>query len=432
MTRPFRIGLAGLGTVGGGVVELLAAHGERLAERTGRRFEIAAVSARDRSRHAGLPLGAARWYDDAVAMAADPGLDVVAELIGGDGIARQVVETALAHGKPVVTANKALLAHHGLSLARAAEERGLALNFEAAVAGGIPIVKALREGLAGNAIEGLYGVLNGTSNYILTRMAQAGLGFDAALAEAQALGYAEADPSFDVDGVDAAHKLALLAGLAFGTQVDFAQVHVEGIRRITAADIAYAAELGFRIKLLALARLDGGRLDARVHPALVRTGTALAHVDGVFNAVVAQGDFVDQMVFEGRGAGRGPTASAVVADLIDLANGLVLPVFGVPVNRLRPLAAAAPGGRVGACYLRLSVVDRPGVIADIAAVLRDQAVSIESLLQRGRSPGEAVPVVIVTHEVSEAAMARALTQIGGLSSVLEPPAMIRIEDIARV
>lgn len=433
MTDSLRLGVAGLGTVGGGLVRLLAAHADRLALRTGRRIEITAVSARDPDKDRGLgdALGDARWYGDAVEMAADDNVDVVVELIGGETVAKAAVEAALSRGKPVVTANKALLAHHGVALAAMAEKAGVALNFEAAVAGGIPVVKALREGLAGNRIEAVYGILNGTSNYILTSMAESGASFEDALAEAQRLGYAEADPSFDVDGVDAAHKLALLASLAFGARIDFDALHVEGIRRVSALDIAFARELGFRIKLVGTARSTGEGLDVRVHPVMIAEGSPLSHVDGVFNGVVVQGDFVDRMMFEGRGAGAGPTASAVMADIVDIALGVRLPLFGVPVDALLPARVTPVTARQGACYLRLSVVDRPGVIADIAAILRDEQVSIESLLQRGRAPGEGVPVVIVTHDVREAAMARAMERIGALASVLEAPTMIRIEEIKR-
>jgi homoserine dehydrogenase len=431
MPAPLRIGLAGLGTVGGGVARLLDLHGARLAERCGRPIVLSAVSARDRGKAAGLPLGGAEWHDDCVDLARRPDIDVVVELIGGsDGPARALVQTALSNGKHVVTANKALLAHHGVELARLADEKGVALNFEASVAGGIPIVKALREGLAGNRIGRVYGILNGTSNYILTAMSKSGRAFADVLAEAQALGYAEADPSFDVDGIDAAHKLSLLASLAFGTAVDFASVHVEGIRHVAAADIAYARELGYRIKLLGLARVTPHGVEARVHPCLVPVDAAIAHVDGVYNAVVAEGDFVDQQMFQGRGAGAGPTASAVVADLIDIAHGLRLSPFGVPTAALAQLPASPMARRNGCYYLRLQVVDRPGVIADIAAILRDESVSIESLLQRGRAPGEGVPVAIVTHEAEEAAMSRTLARIVRIDAVLETPVLIRIENFA--
>lgn len=428
MTTPLRIGLAGLGTVGGGVVRLLDLHGARLAERCGRAIVVAGVSARDRAKAAELPLGGAQWHDDCLDLARRPGIDVVVELIGGsDGPARALVQTALSNGKHVVTANKALLAHHGVELARLADANKVALNFEASVAGGIPIVKALREGLAGNRLGRIYGILNGTSNFILTAMSKTGRAFGDVLAEAQALGYAEADPSFDIDGVDAAHKLSLLASLAFGTEVDFGAVHVEGIRHVAAADIAYARELGYRIKLLGLARLTPHGVEARVHPCLVPVDAAIAHVDGVYNAVVAEGDFVDQQMFQGRGAGAGPTASAVVADLIDIAHGLRLSPFGVPTAALARLPASPMAQRVGRYYLRLQVVDRPGVIADIAAILRDEHVSIESLLQRGRAPGEGVPVAIVTHEAEEAALSRTLERIAHIDAVLEAPVLIRIE-----
>ena len=431
MTKPLRLGVAGLGTVGGGLVRLLTAHAGRLALRTGRTIEITAVSARDPNKDRGLgnALGNVTFHADPVALAKDPGIDVFVELIGGETVAREAAEAAIAAGKPVVTANKALLAHHGRELAAKAEAAGVPICFEAAVAGGIPIVKALREGLSGNRIDAVYGILNGTSNYILTSMAESGASFEDALAEAQRLGYAEADPGFDVDGVDAAHKLTLLASLAFGAAVDFNAVHVEGIRQISALDIAFARELGYRIKLVGIAKATDDGLDVRVHPVMIAAESALGHVDGVFNGVVVQGDFVDQMAFEGRGAGAGPTASAVMADIVDVALGLHLPLYGVPVAALGGARVIPVTSRFGASYMRLSVVDRPGVIADIAAILRDEQVSIESLLQRGRAPGEGVPVVIVTHEVQEAAMARALARIAALESVLERPTMIRIEEI---
>jgi homoserine dehydrogenase len=425
-----RIGIAGLGTVGGGVLRLLQAHAELLAQRSGRRIVVAAVSARDRHRDRGVPLDGVRWYDDAVALATDPEVDVVVELIGGaNGIARAVCETAIAQGKHVVTANKALLAVHGADLAVRAEEAGVALAFEAAVAGGIPAIKGLREGLAGNRIDGVFGILNGTCNYILTEMRTTGREFAEVLAEAQKLGYAEADPSFDVDGVDAAHKLAVLAALAFNARVEFDDLHIEGIRQISALDIAYAQELGYRIKLLGIARRTDEGLSLRVHPCMVAEPSPIAHVEGVFNAVVAQGDFVGQVMMTGRGAGAGPTASAVVADLVDLARGLKVPTLGIPAARLDRATVVPMDHRRGAYYLRLMVVDRPGVIADVAAAMRDQQISVESLLQRGRSPGDAVPLVIITHETDEAAMTRLLSALGALDAVLEPPHVIRIEDL---
>jgi len=375
-----------------------------------------------------VPLAGLRWYDDPVALASDPQVDVVVELIGGaDGPARALVEAAIGAKKPVVTANKAMIALHGAELAARAERAGVTLAFEAAVAGGIPVIKALREGLAANRILRIAGILNGTCNYILTVMRERGREFSEVLAEAQKLGYAEADPAFDIDGVDTAHKLAILASLAFGGPVPFASVHVEGIRAVSALDIAYAGELGYRIKLLGIARRTERGIEARVHPCMVPEGAPIAGVDGVFNAVVAEGDFVGKMMLEGRGAGAGPTASAVVADLIDIARGRATPVWGAASDALSNAPAVPMSAHVGAYYLRLMVVDRPGVIADVTAVLRDLGVSLESMLQRGRSPGEAVPVVLVTHETEEAAMRAALERIGALDAVLEQPALIRIE-----
>ena len=428
MTRPLSIGVAGLGTVGAGVLRLLRDNADLIAARAGRPIAVTAVSARDRTRDRGVPTSGLRWYDDPVALAFDPALDVVVELIGGaEGPARELVQAALAAGKPVVTANKALLAVHGAGLAQQAGEAGVTLAFEAAVAGGIPVIKALREGLAGNRIDRIAGILNGTCNYILTVMRERGREFADVLAEAQRLGYAESDPSFDVDGIDAAHKLAILAALAFNRPVDFAAVHIEGIRGVSALDIAFASELGYRIKLLGIARRTEAGIESRVHPCMVPHAAPIARVDGVLNAVVAEGDFVGRVMLEGRGAGAGPTASAVVADLIDLGRGRVTPVWGAEAAMLANLPAVPMSAHVGAYYLRLMVVDRPGVIADVTAALRDAGVSMESMLQRGRAPGEAVPVVLVTHETNEASMHCALDQIAALDAVLEAPTLIRIE-----
>ena len=428
MTRPLSVGVAGLGTVGAGVLRLLRDNADLIAARAGRPIAVTAVSARDRTRDRGVPTSGLRWYDDPVALAFDPALDVVVELIGGaEGPARELVQAALAAGKPVVTANKALLAVHGAELAQQAGDAGVTLAFEAAVAGGIPVIKALREGLAGNRIDRIAGILNGTCNYILTVMRERGREFADVLAEAQRLGYAESDPSFDVDGIDAAHKLAILAALAFNRPVDFAAVHIEGIRGVSALDIAFASELGYRIKLLGIARRTEAGIESRVHPCMVPQAAPIARVDGVLNAVVAEGDFVGRVMLEGRGAGAGPTASAVVADLIDLGRGRATPVWGAEAAMLANLPAVPMSAHVGAYYLRLMVVDRPGVIADVTAALRDAGVSMESMLQRGRAPGEAVPVVLVTHETNEAAMHRALDQIAALDAVLEFPTLIRIE-----
>lgn len=427
-TGPLKIAVAGLGTVGAGVLKLLERQTDLIEQRCGRRIEVVAVSARSRGKDRGVDLSTAEWYDDPVALAAHPGVDVVVELIGGsEGPAKETVELALERGRHVVTANKALLAHHGTTLAAKAEAAGLAIGFEAAVAGGIPIIKGLREGLAGNRVSEVHGILNGTCNYILTEMRTTGRDFADVLADAQKLGYAEADPSFDIDGVDAAHKLAILTSVAFGTPVDFKSVHVEGIRHVSAVDFDYADALGYRIKLLGIARRTDRGIEQRVHPCMVPKAAPIAAVDGVFNAVIAQGDFVDRVLFVGRGAGEGPTASAVVADLIDIARGRSTPTFGVPAAQLSEAQPSPMEARRGSYYVRLMVVDRPGVIADVAAAMRDQNVSMEQFLQRGRAPGEAVPVVLTTHDTDEAAMQRALATISAKESVVEPPRMIRIE-----
>ncbi len=423
--RPLRVGVAGLGTVGGGVLRLLRENADLITARAGRPITVAAVSARDRTRDRGENLAALRWYEDPVALAADSGLDVIVEVIGGaDGPAHALAIAALRAGRHVVTANKALLALHGPELAEAAETGGALLAFEAAVAGGIPVIKAIREGLAGNRIRRVAGILNGTCNYILTQMRERGREFADVLADAQKLGYAEADPSFDIDGIDAAHKLAILAALAFDRPVRFADVHVEGIRHISALDQAFARELGYRIKLLGIARQTEAGIETRVHPCMVPDAAPLARVDGVYNAVVVEADFAGRLMLEGRGAGAGPTASAVVADLIDIARGRAVPTIagGASAAPHVPMAAYT-----GAYYLRLMVVDRPGVIADVTAALRDAGVSLESMLQHGRSPGEAVPIVLVTHETREAAMREAIDRIERLESVLERPSLIRIE-----
>ena len=429
MKLPLKIAIAGLGTVGGGTVRLLRQNAELLEHRAGRRLVLTAVAARDKRRDRGLDFGDARWESDATALASASDVDVVIELIGGsDGPARSLVTAALANGKHVVTANKALIAHHGAALAKLAEEKGAALAFEAAVAGGIPILKALREGLSANNVGSIHGILNGTCNYVLTTMRQTGRDFADVLGEAQRLGYAEADPSFDIDGIDSAHKLAILASVAFGTEVDFASVHVEGIRHVSALDIAFAEDLGYRIKLLGLARPTAHGLEQRVHAAMVPRTAPIAQVDGVYNAVVVEGDFVGRVMLEGRGAGAEPTASAVVADLLDIASGRALTSFAGPASQFRRLPAAPIERHRGAYYVRLMVLDRPGVIADVTAALRDELVSMEQLIQRGRAPGEAVPVVLTTHETEEAAMRRALERIARLGTVTEPPRMIRVEN----
>jgi len=425
-----RIGIAGLGTVGAGTVALLRDNADVLRSRSGRELAVVAVSARDRSKDRGVDLDGLRWHDDPVGIAADPEVDVVVELIGGEaGPALETVSAALDAGKPVVTANKALIAHHGTDLAARAERTGVALCFEAAVAGGIPIIKALRESLAANRISRVYGILNGTCNYILTTMEATGREFDDVLAEAQALGYAEADPTFDVDGIDTAHKLSILSSVAFGAPVDFGAVYTAGIRNVTAADIRHASELGFRIKLLGIATKSEAGIAQRVHPCMVPEASPMAHVDGAYNAVLVDGDFVGRTVFEGPGAGAGPTASAVVGDLVDIARNAKAPPFGVTSGDLPPSPAVPMAARHGANYLRLEVIDQSGVLADVAAHLRDHDVSIESVLQRGRDPGERVSVIMTTHETKEAGLTEALAEIAESGAVVDPPCMIRIENL---
>jgi len=430
MGAPLKIAIAGLGTVGVGTVRLLQEHAETVTTRCGRAIEITAVSARDRTKNRGCDLSGAAWFEDPVAMAREAEADVIVELIGGsDGVARETVKAALTAKRHVVTANKALLAIHGSELAGMARDSGVRLAYESAVAGGIPIIKALREGLAANHVNRVYGILNGTCNYILTTMEQTGRDFNDVLAEAQRLGYAETDPSFDIDGVDAGHKLALLASVAFGRPVDFASVYMEGIRRVSAMDIQHADELGYRIKLLGVAEQTEHGVLQRVHPCMVPKQGPIASVEGVFNAVVVEGDYVGRSKLEGRGAGAGPTASAVVADIMDLAAGRGTFTFGVPVDQLVAGPKATIDTHIGAYYVRLMVMDRPGVFAEIAAALRDAQVSMESILQRGHSPGELVQVVMTFHPTLEASAKRALDHIGRIDAIVEPPCMIRIEDL---
>ena len=424
MAAPLRIALAGLGTVGGGVIRLIETNGALIAKRAGRPLEIVAVCARDRSKDRGVDLSRYQWEDDMTLLAERADVDVVVELVGGaDGPALALARRALAAHKGLVTANKAMIAHHGMELAALAEREGVPLKFEAAVAGGIPVIKGLREGAAANAIARIYGILNGTCNYILSTMERTGRDFGDVLGEAQDLGYAEADPSFDIEGVDAAHKLAILAAIAFGSRIDLAAMGIAGISRIRAADIGQAAALGYVIRLIGIAeREPGDGLFQRVQPCLVPREHPLAAVDGPTNAVVAEGNFSGRLLFQGPGAGDGPTASAVVADLIDIARGDVGAPFSVPVAGLEALAPADPGHRRGRAYLRFVVADRPGVLAEITAAMRDAGVSIESLIQQGRpEEGGEVLVAMVTHEGPEANVTAALRLLDGSPSLAEPP-----------
>ncbi len=432
MAEPLRIALAGLGTVGAGVIRLVEANQALIARRAGRPIEIVAVSARDRNRNRGVDLSRYAWEDDMVILGEKPEVDVVVELVGGsDGPALACARTTIEAGKSLVTANKAMIAHHGLELAAKAEEARVALKFEAAVAGGIPVIKGLREGAAANAIERVYGILNGTCNFILSTMEDTGRDFADVLAEAQAKGYAEADPAFDIEGTDAAHKLAILASIAFGSKVDFRSVDTAGITRLRAADIAQADALGYVIRLIGMADTEAqngsNRLFQRVQPHLVAFDHPLAHVDGATNAVVAEGNFSGRLLFQGAGAGEGPTASAVVADLIDIARGEVGAPFSVPVAELEHMPPADTGHRLGRSYIRFMVADRPGVLAEITAALRDAGVSIESLIQKGRAgDAGAVMVSMVTHEGPESAVSKAIELLDGSSALSEPPLVMHL------
>ena len=441
LSQPLRLGVAGLGTVGAGLLHLIETHGARLGESLGREIKVSAVSAKTRAKGRGVDLGAFKWFDDAARMAADPSIDVLVELIGGDeGIARKAVEAALGAKKHVVTANKALLAKHGMELAKLAEKNGVALNFEAAVAGGIPVIKTLRESLAFNEVRRVYGILNGTCNYILTKMQEENRAFADVLKEAQDKGYAEADPTFDIGGFDTAHKLALLTSLAFGTKIALDQIHIEGIQTITQADIEAADDLGYRIKLLGVAMLTESGIEQRVHPAMVSKQAGIAQVANVTNAVAIDGDYVGNLLLVGPGAGANATASSVAADIVDVARGIVLPPFSVPAARLKTYKRAKLGQHQGAYYVRLVVHDRPGVMASISKRMADRDVSLESVVQRRPkkalpgidarpAPGAPTAVVIITHETTEEAIRKALDAIEADGKVSEKPQMIRIEKL---
>lgn len=427
---PLRLGIAGLGTVGTGLVKIVQENADLLSARSGRDIVITAVSARDSSRDRGVDLSGYDWVDNAADLAGRDDVDVVIELIGGsEGIAYDLVEQALSNGKDVVTANKALLAHHGFKLSTLAEDKGCSLHYEAAVAGGIPIIKGLREGLAANRINAVYGILNGTCNYILTMMRETGRDFADVLSEAQELGYAEADPSFDVDGVDAGHKLALLSAIAFGVKPNFTKMPIKGIRDISIEDIKFATELGYKIKLLGIAKTLGDQIMQVMEPVLVPAHGPIGAIEDVYNAIYLEGDAVETPLFTGKGAGAGPTASSVMADIIDAARGIKLPVFNVPAAKLVDGNWADIGKSRSVYYLRLHVLDKPGVIADIAAVLRDYNISIESLIQRAQDAEKAVPVVLMTHEVLHSDMMNALEKIEALTAVVDKPFLMRVEEL---
>lgn len=428
MTHPLRIAIAGLGTVGAGIVKMVQKHDALLTARAGRQIVITAVSARSRSKDRGVDLAGYAWEDDPVKLARRDDVDLVIEVMGGeDGPAKACVETALQNGKHVVTANKAMLAMHGQAMAEMAENAGVALRYEAAVAGGIPIVKALTEGLAGNAIERVMGVMNGTCNYILTVMEATGAAYNDVLKDAQALGYAEANPTVDVGGIDAAHKLALLSSVAFGTRVDFAGVAIEGIERVSLADIENARDMGYRIKLLGVARMNDDGLEQRMQPCLVPSDSPLGQLEGVNNMVVVDGDFIGQTVYQGPGAGEGPTASAIMGDVLDIARGLIIPVFGQPASGLTKPNSSSKGSDA-AYYLRFSLQDQAGTLATLANILGNHGVSINRMHQYGHD-GATAPLVIVTHKTSRRDLDIALAEISALSASLAAPVALRIETI---
>ncbi len=438
MVVPLKVGLAGLGTVGASVVRLIERQREALEARCGRPIEVVAVTARSRNKRRDVDVGGFRWAADAVALAGDREIDVFVEVIGGEGDpAKRAVEAALSAGKSVVTANKALLARHGVALAALAEQHHVALNFEAAVAGGIPIVKTLREGLVGNSLTRIYGILNGTCNYILTRMERENLSFARALEEAQQLGYAEADPSFDIEGHDTAQKLAILASLAFGTRVDPGAVYVEGIASITPEDLRAADDLGYRVKLLGVAVKTENGIEQRVHPTMVPKGSAIAQVMGVTNAVTVDADAVREITLVGPGAGGEATASAVVSDIADIARGVRTAPFGRPSARLASVEKAPMQRHEGGYYIRMLAVDKPGTAARIATCFAEESISLESIMQRhfgprplgGEDPSAArpVPVILITYATTEDAVRRALAKVEAERVIEGKPQLIRIE-----
>ena len=433
---PLRIGVAGLGNVGATLVRIIQKDGEELTRKLGRKITVAAVCARSRSRDRGIDSSELQWFDDPVALAKWDGIDLFVELIGGeDGPALAAVKAALEIGRPVVTANKALLARHGVTLARIAEESGAQLGFEAAVAGGIPVIKTLREGLGSARIARVYGIMNGTCNYILTRMGNEGIGFAECLADAQKLGYAEADPAFDVEGFDTAHKLAILASLCFGCEIAPDEIFVEGITTISQADIKVAGDLGYKIKLLGIAQRSSDGIDQRVHPTLVRKTSAIAGVDGVLNAVALETDHVHELLLAGPGAGGPPTASSVLSDILDIARGTRVPPLGVPVAELTPYRQAPMRAHEGGYYIRLNAKDVPGAFAAIASRMGEAGISLESVIQRPdlrvSEPGavgiDIRTVVLLTHSTMEHAVRDALARIKGDGFIVGDPQLIRIE-----
>jgi homoserine dehydrogenase len=433
---PLRIGVAGLGNVGATLVRILQKDSVELAKKLNRQVAVTAISARNRNRDRGIDLKNVAWFDDPVALARSPDIDLFVELIGGeDGPAYAAVRAALEAGRPVVTANKALLARHGVALAKLAEETGAQLGFEAAVAGGIPVIKTLREGLGSSRIARVYGIMNGTCNYILTRMGNEGISFEECLRDAQRLGYAEADPTFDVGGFDTAHKLAILATLCFGCEIAPDEIFVEGITTITEADIKVADDLGYAIKLLGIAQRSPDGIEQRVHPTLIPKTSAIAGVDGVLNAIALETDQVHELLLAGPGAGGPPTASSVLSDILDIARGTKVPPLGIPSAELTPYRQAPMRAHEGGYYIRLNALDVPGAFASIATRMAQQGISLESVIQRSdvsvRDPsvesGKSRTVVLLTHSTLEATVREALAQTAADGFIVGDPQVIRIE-----
>ena len=431
MARTINIAIAGLGTVGAETYRIITEESDFLKARSSANFNVVAVSAKSKDKKRDVDLTGVEWIADCRDIADIDNIDVVIELVGGsEGVAKELVEKAITNGKSVITANKALVATHGNNIGELVAKHDVMFGYEAAVAGGIPIIKTIREGLASNRIGKIYGILNGTCNYILSVMRETGQEFEDILADAQRLGYAEADPSFDVDGVDAAHKLAILSAIAFQTPINFNGVYVEGIRLISPIDIDFATELGYRIKLLGIGELLGNGLQQRVRPCLVPVNIPIAQVEDVFNAVAAEAEGLGTSLSYGRGAGAGPTSSAVLSDLLDFANNRRTKFLGTADSELvvRPIQELQ--NLSGSYYLRLQVYDRPGVLADLTAVFRDKGVSVEALLQRGRNPDGTVPVVLTTHETSEEAIQKSVAEFEKLENVVEKPCILPIENFA--
>jgi homoserine dehydrogenase len=434
--KPIRVGLLGIGTVGGGTFNVLRRNQEEIRRRAGRAIEVVMVADLDTERARQITGGAVEVVSDGRRVVTDPDIDIVIELIGGDGIARELVMSAIANNKHVVTANKALLAKHGTEIFRAAEEKGVMVAFEAAVAGGIPIIKALREGLTANRIQWIAGIINGTTNFILSEMRDKGLDFDVVLKQAQALGYAEADPTFDIEGVDAAHKATIMSAMAFGVPVQFDKAHVEGITQLSATDIRYAEQLGYRIKLLGIARKVAAGIELRVHPTLIPASRLIANVEGAMNAVLVQGDAVGATLYYGKGAGAEPTASAVIADLVDITRLATadpehrVPYLAFQSNEMADTPILPMSEVTTSYYLRMRVADKPGVLADVTRILADASISIDAMLQKEAGEGETqTDLIILTHETQEKHIDRAIAAIQQLTTVAGKVHLIRLEHL---